>query len=172
MRDDPGAQGVLLIGGLGTGKTSVAVEVADVLEKRDVPYGVIDLDWLAWFSVPHSEAGGEHRMMLGNLRPILANYLAAGVNRLILARSIGERSELESLRAAVPFPIRVVRLTVPLPEIERRLRPDVTAARKDDLRDAAGSLEVIDHAGLEDRAVSNDRPIRDVAREIVAWLDW
>jgi adenylylsulfate kinase-like enzyme len=38
------AEAVLITGLFGTGKSSVAVEIADILEKRGVPYAVIDLD--------------------------------------------------------------------------------------------------------------------------------
>jgi len=42
------AEAVLITGLFGTGKSSLAVEIADILEKRGVPYAVIDLDWLCW----------------------------------------------------------------------------------------------------------------------------
>jgi adenylylsulfate kinase-like enzyme len=42
------AEAVLITGPFGTGKSSVAIEIADILEKRGVRYAVIDLDWLCW----------------------------------------------------------------------------------------------------------------------------
>jgi hypothetical protein len=46
------------------------------------------------------------------------------------------------------------------------------AGRREDLREAgvwvAGSLGV----GIKEVTVSNDRPIREVAAEILEWLDW
>ena len=42
---------VLLIGVYGSGKTSVAAEMADLLEQQDVPYAAIDLDWLVWANI-------------------------------------------------------------------------------------------------------------------------
>ena len=44
----PESRAVLLTGLFGTGKSSVAIEMADVLEKRGVPYALIDLDYLCW----------------------------------------------------------------------------------------------------------------------------
>ena len=48
----------------------------------------------------------------------------------------------------------------------------VLGRRLQDLREAAvwvaGSLGV----GIEEVTVSNDRPIREVAAEILDWLDW
>jgi len=174
-RADRGTSGpadALLITGLfGTGKSSVAVEVADILEKRGLTYAAIDLDWLCWGTSGDAE-GAEHRMMLANLAPIVANYLDAGVRFFVLARSIRTRDEVESLRAALPMKLRVVGLVVPFEEIERRLGADVTAARADDLRDAASWIAAGEGTGFEDLSVVNDRPLRVVAEEIVSFTGW
>jgi len=69
-------------------------------------------------------------------------------------------------------PLRVVRLTVPLPDIRRRLAADVTTGRQDDLREAAAQIAASRGVGLEDLAVANDRPIDVVAGEILSWLGW
>ncbi|MDP9299970.1 MAG: AAA family ATPase [Actinomycetota bacterium] len=169
MRGDP--QAVLITGLFGTGKSSVAIEMADRLEKHDLPYAVIDLDWLCWGWAGGAE-GSEHRMMLANLVPIVANYLGAGVRYFIFARSIRTPPELASLRSVLSMPLKVVELTVPLSEIERRLAPEITAARKDDLRDAKTWLEAGEGVGLGDISVPNDRPLRDVASDILGRLGW
>ena len=70
------------------------------------------------------------------------------------------------------MPLRVVRLTVPVGEIERRLRADVTSGRRDDLREAASWISTGEGEGVEDLAVPNDRPIRQVAVDILEWLGW
>lgn len=165
------AQAVLITGPFGTGKSSVAIEIADVLEERELPYAVVDLDWLCWGWAGGAE-GSEHRMMLANLVPVVANYLAAGVRYFILARSIRTAAELESLRSALSMPLQVVELMVPFSEIERRLAPDLTAARRDDLRDAEAWLATGEGIGLGDISVPNDRPLRDVASDILGRLGW
>ena len=66
----------------------------------------------------------------------------------------------------------MVRLDVPLEVIERRLGTDPTAGRRDDLRRARLWLEQGRGQGLPDLAISNDRPVRQVAVEILAWLGW
>jgi hypothetical protein len=163
---------VLLTGPFGVGKSAVAAEMADALERRAVRYAMLDLDYLAWGYPGDDEDGAEFRMMLWNLESVLANYLAVGVDRVILARTIHAASELERLRAALPMPLRVVRLSVPLAEIERRLGADVTSGRADDLRRAAEQVQASPADGAEDLVVSNDRPVREVAGEILAWLGW
>jgi adenylylsulfate kinase-like enzyme len=166
------AEAVLLTGLFGTGKSTVAIEVADTLEKRDMPYAVLDLDWLCWGYAGAGEAA-EHRMLLANLAPVVTNFRVAGARFFILARSIRSREELDGVRDTLAMPLRVVRLTAPWAEIERRLQKDVTGARQDDLRDAAAWRDAGLGEGIEDRTVDNgDRPLHEVAAEIIAWLGW
>lgn len=164
-------EAALLTGSFGSGKSSVAVEVADVLEERGVPYAAIDLDWLCWGDPGDERDDAEHRMLLRNLAPVVANYLDVGVTRFVLARSIHEARQLDSLRETLGMPLQVVRLTAPWPVIEARLRDDLTSGREDDL---AAALELGEDvgAGLEDHTVDNDRDLREVAHEVVALLGW
>jgi RimJ/RimL family protein N-acetyltransferase len=170
---DPGGSpdAVLITGLFGSGKSSVAVEIADILEKRGLPYAVIDLDWLCWGFAGDAD-GAEHRMMLTNLTPVVINYLDAGVRFFVLARSLRTEDEVESLRAVLPMPLRVVGLVVPFEEIERRLGSDITAGRADDLREASAWLAKGEGSGFEDFAAPNDRPIREVAQEIARRIGW
>jgi gluconate kinase len=162
----------LITGVYGSGKSSVAAEIADILEKRGQRYAYLDLDFLCWGYPGSDDDGAEQRMMLRNLAPVVANYLEAGVRYLVLAGFVGDRSELDGLKGALPMSLRVVRLTVDLEEIERRLRADVTRGRRDDLREAAAQLAASEGVGLEDLAVANDGPVRPLAKHIVDWLGW
>ncbi|MGZ5128022.1 MAG: hypothetical protein ACXWE5_09520 [Actinomycetota bacterium] len=167
------ARAVLLTGLFGTGKSVVAIEMADVLEKRREPYALIDLDYLCWGEPGSDEPGAEHLMLLRNLAPVVANYRAAGVTRFVLARAIRDRAQVESLRETVAMPLTVVELRVPWGEIERRLSDDPTAARADDLREAREWLVAGDHEGLSDLIVDNDRrPLREITTEILERLGW
>jgi adenylylsulfate kinase-like enzyme len=42
------AEGVLLTGVYGSGKSSVAEEIAYLLEQQGEPYALLDLDYLGW----------------------------------------------------------------------------------------------------------------------------
>jgi hypothetical protein len=168
-----GVEGAVLITGVyGSGKSSVAQEIAHLLEERNAAYALLDLDFLGWFDTGDEGGPTEHSVMLKNLAALVGNYLAVGVRLFVLAGAIRDRAELKDLQAELPMPLRVVRLTVPLPEIEKRLRFDPTRGRREDLREAAvwvaGSVGV----GIEEVTVSNDRPIREVAAEIADWLGW
>ena len=129
MQDMPGARAVLVTGVYGTGKTSVVEEIADILEDRGETYAALDLDWLSWFDAGWDDDAAEHQMMLRNLGAVVTNYLSADIRSFILALSIESESELESIRAQLPMPLSVVRLTVPLETIEERLRSNATTAR-------------------------------------------
>jgi energy-coupling factor transporter ATP-binding protein EcfA2 len=165
-------EAVLITGPYGSGKSSVAAEIADVLEKRREPYAYLDLDFLAWGYPGSDEEGAEHRMMLKNLAPVLANYLAAGVRVFVLAGSIRDRSELDGLEAVLRMPLRVVRLVVSLGEIEARLATDVTSGRRDDLRRAATQIAASEGVGLEGLTLPNKGPVRQAAFQILEWLGW
>ena len=167
---DPEA--VLICGAYGTGKSSVAAEMAELLEARDIPYAAIDLDWLIWANIPDSHGNAGNRLMLANLAPMIANYRAAGLTRFILAGLLSAADERESLRETLGMPLRVVRLTLPIDEIERRIGSDPTSGRADDLERAREQVAGDVGAGLEDVAIANDRPIGEVAAEIVRWLGW
>ncbi len=137
MADARGVEAVLITGTYGVGKTSVIEEMAELVEERGAAYAVMDLDWLMWFDAGSEDPAAGHRMMLKNLTAVVANYRAAGVRFFLLARAIRDRSELDSLKAELSIPLRVVRLVVPLEEIERRLASDVASGRQTDLKNAA-----------------------------------
>ena len=171
--------GVLLTGSFGSGKSTVAVEIADLLERRGTPYALIDLDFLGWFGTGRPTDAGDDAdhddlspLLLANLAAVAANYRRAGIGRFVLAHTVDSLTEVQEIRAALDAPLRVVRLDVPLEVIERRLGADPTAGRRDDLRRAGVWLAQGRGHGLPDLAVSNERPVRQVALEILAWLGW
>jgi hypothetical protein len=90
----------------------------------------------------------------------------------VLAYFVRDRAAREHIAQALGVPLRVVRLALPMPEVERRLASDVTSGRRDDLRDAADSVAAGEGVGVEDIAISNDPPVAAVAREVMSWLGW
>ena len=172
MQERQDAEAVLITGVFGAGKSSVAAEIAGVLEELGGRYAALDLDWLAWADPGSDDEDAELRMMLANVASILDNYLAIGIRRFVLAGAILDRAELEGLRTTLAMPMTVVRLTVPVAEIEERLRADVTTQRMDDLREAAAWLERGHGEGVEDLTIANAGPIREVALAILTQLGW
>jgi adenylylsulfate kinase len=170
--DQHEAEGVLLTGVYGSGKSSVAVEIAYLLEQRGEPYALLDLDYLSWAGDGTSDRASEFGLMLENLAAVTANYRRAGIRLFVLAYFVRSAGEVRGVREALGLPLRVARLTVGLPEIERRLAGDVTSGRRDDLRAAAASIAAAEGTGVEDVVIGNDRPIGVVARDVMTFLGW
>ena len=166
------AEGVLITGVYGSGKSSVAVEIAYLLQQRRRAHALLDLDFIGWAWDDFSDDADEHELTLINLAAVVANYRAAGIGLFVLAYFIADHGVLRRVRDAAGMPLRVVRLTVPLPEIRRRLAADVTSGRQDDLLEAAAQIAASEGVGLEDLVVANDRPIGVIAGEIMSWLGW
>jgi hypothetical protein len=167
-----GGDGVLLTGVYGSGKSSVAAEIAYLLEQRSEPYALLDLDYLSWAGTGSEDRAEEFGLMLANLAVVAGNYRRAGIRRFVLAYFVRDPAEVQGVREALGMPLRVVRLTVPLADIERRLAGDVTSGRRDDLREAAASIAADEGAGVEDVVIGNDRPVGIVARDVLAFLSW
>ena len=114
----------------------------------------------------------EFRLMLQNMAAVAANYRRAGIRLFVLAYFVRSPSEVDAVREALGLPLRVVRLEVPLHDIERRLGGDVTSGRRDDLRAAAASIAAAEGAGVENMVIGNDRPVGVVARDVLTFLGW
>ena len=166
------AEGVLLTGVYGSGKSSVAEEIAYLLEQQGEPYALLDLDYLGWAGTGTGDRADEFGLMLQNLAAVAANYRRAGVKLFVLACFVRSSGEVQGVGKALGLPLRVARLIVPLSDIEQRLASDVTRGRRDDLREAASSIATAEGAGLEDVTIRNDRPIGVVARDVMAFLGW
>jgi len=171
---DGGDRAAVLITGIyGTGKSTVAVELVETIEQRDLPYAFFDLDYLAWGTPragedPHVTG----RMLIRNLTSLADNFLEEGVRYFVLAGLVRDAERVRRMEEAIRTPLRVVRLTVSWPEIEHRLGADPTTSRAADLRRAAEQFASSEGEGVEDIAVDNDRPVAEVAAEILDWLGW
>lgn len=163
---------VLIIGAYGSGKSSIAMEMADIIEQRPLPYALLDLDFLGWYGTPSSDSHTDPSVLLRNLSAVVANYRDAGVRYFIVAGTVSDAAEVKGIRDTLPVALRVVRLTLSLEATTRRLGTDPTSGRANDLRQAAAQIASSIGAGFEDLTVSNDRPLREVANEILAWLAW
>ena len=166
------AEGVLITGVYGSGKSSVAVEIAYLLEQRRRPYALLDLDFLGWGTATFNEHAAASPLMVRNLAAVASNYRDAGIATFVLAWFVPDHGALRRVREAAGVPLRVVRLSVPLPDIERRLAADVTTERREELREAAQQIAAGAGVGVEDIVLANDRPVPVVAQEVMTWLGW
>jgi hypothetical protein len=88
-------------------------------------------------SFDHDHAAGSP-FMLRSLAAVVSNSREGGISVFVLAYFIAGLEELRGIREAVGVPLRVVRLPVPLPDIERCLAADVTTERREELRKRPG----------------------------------
>ena len=164
------AEGVLITGVYGSGKSTVAAEIAYLLEQRRQPYALLDLDFLGW-GVDYSDDGAaSFGLLLRNLAAVASNYREAGISVFVMAYFVRSHDELRGIREAAGVPLRVVRLSVPLDDIERRGAADVTTERQEELREAARQIAAGEGVGVEDLVLANDRPVAIVAQQILTWL--
>jgi hypothetical protein len=170
------AEGVLITGVYGSGKSSVAAEIAYLLEQdgeqHGEPFALLDLDYLSWAGPDTGDRAAEIELLTQNLAAIIPNYRRLGVTFFVLAYFVRGAAEVHAIRAALDLPLKVVRLAVPLAAIEQRLVSDVTSGRRDDLREAAEQIATAEGVGLEDVTMVNDRPVHVVAQEIMTFLGW
>lgn len=175
MTEEPRA--LLLSGVIGSGKTSVAIEIGRLLEERGVPGAVVDLDWLGWVHLGPG-FGGVEGLIARNLAAIWPNLRSCGVRRLVLVRAVQRHEIVDGLRNALPeVSLTVVRLSTSPATVEHRLRSRESGpVLEEHLREAMQMAESMDRAALEDFQVENDgRPLSEVAAEILnrsGWPSW
>jgi hypothetical protein len=178
---------LVITGSMGAGKTTLMVEASDLLTGQGVRHAAIDLDALGIALLPprpataedeRSEAGMSgalERVMYLNLRDVWANYRAAGVNRLLLARAV-EHGELPLLKQTIgDAHIAICRIRAPLATMEARVRLRERGIFQDTFVRRVAELDgLLDRAALEDFAVTNDgnRSITEVASEILQRAGW
>ena len=168
-------QAVLLSGGLGTGKTAVAIELGEVLEAAGAPYAVIDLDWLCWAWTPALADDGVHELLCANLRAVLPNLRRRGVRHLVLARAVLTADGLAALRDALtPTPLVVVRLTASDEQVQNRLAERDAGARLQGHLSRRASYEQMVASAAPDALVvdTSGRDPADVATDLIVQLGW
>ena len=169
------ARAILLTGTVGSGKTSVAIEIGEQLEDGDVPYALVDLDWLGWLQPAPASLVTQRSALTKNLGLVWGTFREAGVERLVLARYVEDREQLDAFRGALPgVELFVVRLVAPQALVERRLRArDSGAQLVEHLAETAAFAAEGEQAGLEDAVVENgERPLRDVAADVLTAAAW
>jgi hypothetical protein len=165
---------LVISGSMGAGKTTALSEASDLLANTGIPHAAIDLDWLGVMHPPRGPHG--EPLVFANLAAIWPQYRSAGAGRLIVARVVENRSELQRYEEAVPgAQVVVCRLTASLKTMRDRLRvrePGLFQARA---LDRSAELEsMLTKSGSEDFVVDNDagRLIGDVARDVLTGAGW
>jgi hypothetical protein len=165
---------LVISGSVGSGKTTALSEVSDLLKEADMAHAAIDLDRL---SIMHPAQGryGD-RLMFANLAAIWPVYAAAGVERLIVARVVEDRSELQQYREAVPGADPIVcRLTASIQTMQERVRIREPGMIQAEAIARSAELDcILERARAEDFTVDNGpgRSITQVAGDVLSEAGW
>jgi adenylylsulfate kinase len=167
---------LLISGTVGSGKTTVAGQVGELLTKAQVAHAIVDLDELrrAWPAPPDDRFN--LALCLRNLTAVSRTYRAAGATRLVLAGVVESRAERRRYEQAVAVPLRLARLEVDLAVVRSRLarRHEGDPAGLRWHLDRSGELDAILRAAqVEDAAVpaSHGTP-EQVAAAVLAAVGW
>jgi adenylylsulfate kinase len=170
MSEEPRA--LLLVGAMGSGKTTVMLELGRVLDERGEPHALLDLDWLSWVALPAEAAVSVHDILVANLASAAATFRQAGVGRLILARHVTRAEELDAIHAAIGHDVElaIVRLDAPAALLESRLRARDTGSELDQ---HIAELESAAPPDVPHAVVANDgRPAAKVAADVLQAAGW
>jgi adenylylsulfate kinase len=175
MTTEPSPFAVLITGTIGSGKTSVATAIGELLGKKGTPAAVVDLDWLGWVHLAPVRSPTPDELIVTNLAAIVPNFIDAGVRHFVLARSLTSDRQLDSLRAALPGGnLIVVRLTASVETVSARLRARDEGETLEEHLAQAQEFAVAQERGLvTDIQVSTDsRSIGAVAADVLGRLGW
>lgn len=164
---------LIITGTMGAGKTTVLDEASDILTVQGIHHAAIDLDALGLAHLP--PATSSHKAMYANLQSVCANYSSLGIKRLLLARAIEDRAELELCKSIVSATNTVVcRLTASIETMQQRIQQrELGISSRHYAARVAELNEMLDRAQLENFTLTNqNRPLTDVAHELLLKAGW
>lgn len=167
---------ILVTGPVGVGKTTLAETMGRLLRDAEVPHATVDFDQLTacYPRLPDDDGWGTN-LGLTNLAVLWRNYAARGADRLLLARVIEDRKELDGYRAAVPgAEITVVRLRAPVATLHERIRRRGEGRGMDwHLNRAVELAPLMDSQHVEDFVIeTEERTPGELALEVLRRVGW
>jgi hypothetical protein len=165
-------EALVITGAYGTGKSTLAAQIGDILDDSSVRYAALDLDWLTWYEDHRPRPEGDLSMLLRNLASVVGNYRSIDVDHFVVALFLGASEDVTLLSEAMELPVRTVELVVPIDLIERRLESDPTSGRRLNFEETKVWVAKPTGTRFADLVVDNTRPILDVATEVLDWLGW
>jgi hypothetical protein len=163
---------LIITGSMGSGKTSVLGEASDLLALRHITHAAIELDTLG---LAYIDSGDTKTVMYRNFECACNNYAALGVTRLLLARAMEDRAELELCRGIVSATNTVVcRLIASIETMEQRVTMRESGVRQQDYLARVAKLNsILDRARLEEFTVNSaSRSVTEVAEEMLIKAGW
>ena len=164
---------LVITGTMGAGKSTVLAEASDILSLRQIPHAALDLDALGVAYLPSGD--GSDGVMYANLESVCNNYVTRGVTRLLLARAMETRAELELCRGAAAAKNAIVcRLTASMETMQERVKKRELGIMQGEFVARVKKLNgILDGAGLENFSIVNEnRSLSEVARELLVKAGW
>lgn len=164
---------IIITGTMGAGKSTVMAEASDILGLHKITHAAIDLDALGLAYLP--DAKSSDAMMYANLKSVCKNYSSIGIRRLLLARAMQDRAELELCRSVVSAANTIVcRLNASSAVMTQRVaQRELGVSRNAYIARSTELNAILDKARLEDFSITNEnRPVQEIAREMLVRAGW
>jgi hypothetical protein len=165
---------LLITGTVGAGKTTLAWEISTTLSELDIAHAAVDCDTLC--AVHPATSTWNADVMFESLAALWRIQHAHGARRLVYAMVYEDPTDLERYREAIPgADITVVRVVASHDLRVERLKGRMAPGASLDwhLRRTGELEDILERAAYEDFTVANgDRPIRDVAVEVLQRIGW
>lgn len=167
---------IIVTGPVGVGKTTVADEMGSLLLHANVPHATVDFDQLtACHPRPADDDRWGTALGLSNLAALWKNYERSGARRLLIARVLESRGELDGFRTAVPgADILVVRLRATPETLRSRVRRRGPGRGMEWHLDRAVELApLMDAQHVEDLLIeTDDRDPTTIAADVLQRVGW
>jgi energy-coupling factor transporter ATP-binding protein EcfA2 len=168
------AHAILLIGPVGSGKTTTLHELEAILAARDLPNAIVDLDWLAWATPPACSGVSHHELLVRNLADVWANYRAVGIHHIAVARALHDAAEVQCVRNALRgCETCVVELVGDTGVLRERIRRRDTGVELAEHLAMLDAFDVIERDLRPDAVVEfDDQTPEQIARDVLGVAGW
>ncbi len=164
---------LIITGTVGVGKTAIADEIFETLQRAAQPVALINIDEFGYVSPRSSDDPYNQAIRLKNLTAVWQNYTELGTELVIIPVVIENTYELDAYKQAIPNAhFFVIRLGASLRIVEERIKNRSLGGDEAwHLKRAVELAKIMDGARIEDAVINTDnKAISVVASEaLAAW---